>query len=68
MSLRNEQYWALKKTRQFLSDLLFPKTRPKSVKELRDRVFSCTRHFPPLDEHGKPHFSKDDFGPDKPPK
>lgn len=67
MSLRREQYYALKKTRQFLSDLIFPQTRPKTVKELKQRVFSCTRHFPPLNDDGKPYFSKDPFGPDDPP-
>ena len=68
MSLRREQYWALKKTRQFLSDMLFPQTRPKTIKELKQRVFSCTRHFPSLDEHGRPYFSKDEWGPDEPPR
>jgi len=67
VSLRNEQYRALLKTRAFLYDLCDPRKRPKSVAEMRQRVRSCTKHFPHLDEHGKPEFSKDGFGPDDPP-
>ena len=61
MSLRYEQYWSLRRTRQFLADLLHPSTRPKTVKELRVRASSCLRHFPFLEESGKPIFSQDDF-------
>lgn len=61
MSLRYEQYYALRKTKDFLHDLLIPKNRPKTVKEMRERVFSCLRHFPPLDEDGEPYFSQDKF-------
>jgi hypothetical protein len=68
MSLRREQYWALKKTQAFLRDLLFPDTRPKKVSELKDRAYRCLKHFPHLDDDGKPMFSKDDFGPDELPK
>lgn len=65
MSLRAEQYYALKKTREFLRELLVAKTRPKTSQEFKDKAYSCLRHFPYLDEHGKPMFSQDDFGPDK---
>jgi hypothetical protein len=68
MSLRREQYWALKKTQAFLRDLLFTDTRPKKVSELKDRAHSCLRHYPHLDDDGKPMFSKDGFGPDELPK
>ena len=68
MSLRREQYWALKKTQDFLRDLLLPDTRPKKVSELKARAYSCLRHYPHLDDDGKPMFSKDDFGPDELPK
>jgi hypothetical protein len=64
MSLRHEQYHALKKTQDFLRDLLFTDTRPKKVSELKARAHSCLRHFPFLDDDGKPLFSKDGFGPD----
>ena len=67
MSLRSEQYRALRKTRDFLYDLCDPRKRPKSVAEMRQRVRSCTKHFPHLDDDGKPEFSKDGFGPDDPP-
>jgi hypothetical protein len=64
MSLRREQYYALKKTQTFLRDLLFTDTRPKKVSELKARAHSCLRHYPFLDDDGKPLFSKDGFGPD----
>jgi hypothetical protein len=64
MSLRHEQYHALKKTQTFLRDLLFTDTRPKKASELKARAHSCLRHYPFLDDDGKPMFSKDDFGPD----
>lgn len=67
MSLRFEQYWALRKTRDFLWDLMDPQKRPKTVAEMRQRVRSCTKHFPFLEESGKPIWSQDDFGPDDPP-
>jgi hypothetical protein len=67
MSLRREQYWALKKTQDFLRDLLFTETRPKKVSELKERAYRCLKHFPFLDDNGRPMFSRDGFGPDEPP-
>ena len=67
MSLRYEQYHALKKTQAFLRDLLFTETRPKKASELKERAHRCLRHFPCLDDDGKPMFSQDGFGPDEPP-
>jgi hypothetical protein len=61
MSLRYEQYYSLLKTRQLLRDMVVKKTRPKTVKELHQRVFSCLRHFPPLMDDGRPMFSQDGF-------
>ena len=61
MSLRYEQYYALYKTHEFLRDLLHGSTRPKTGKELKDRAYSCLRHFPFLKENGEPMFSRDDF-------
>lgn len=63
MSLRQEQYRALKRTHEFLCNLMLP-SRPKTAKEIKERAYACLRHFPFLDEHGKPHFSQDPFGPD----
>ena len=65
MSLRNEQYKSLIRTREFLRSLLTTETRPKTVKELKEKAYRCLRHFPTLDEHGKPLFSQDPFGPDE---
>jgi len=61
MSLRYEQYHSLKKTQSFLRDLMFTDTRPKTVKELKARAYSCLRHFPYLKENGEPMFSQDGF-------
>jgi hypothetical protein len=61
MSLRYEQYRSLKYTKEFMYDLLDPKKRPRSVKELRERVFRCTRHYPALRDDGAPIFSLDDM-------
>jgi hypothetical protein len=61
MSLKYEQYHSLKKTQSFLRDLLFTDTRPKTVKELKARAYSCLRHFPHLKENGEPMFSQDNF-------
>lgn len=61
MSLRYENYYALYKTREFLRDLLHSSTRPKTGKELKDRAYSCLRHFPFLKDNGEPMFSQDEF-------
>jgi hypothetical protein len=61
MSLKYEQYNSLKLTRSFLCDLLSTKTRPKTIRETKERVYQCLRHFPRLEENGKPIFSNDDF-------
>lgn len=61
MSLRCEQRRALLKARALLPDLLHPSTRPKTVKELRDRASGALKHFPFLDERGEPMWSQDEF-------
>lgn len=58
MSLKHEQYEALRRTRELLFDLTNPKRRPKTQAEMRDRVSRCMRHFPPLMEDGEPIFSR----------
>jgi len=65
MSLRYEQYWSLKKTQQFLRDLLDKSTRPKTVTELKRRALSCLRHYPHLHNNGEPIFSRDGFTVDR---
>lgn len=62
MSLRYEQENALLITREFLLDLLNTSTRPKTVKELKERARRCLRHYPPLTKEGEPLFSTDTFG------
>lgn len=61
MSLREEQYRALLKTRDFLRDLLTTEKYPKTKKEMRMLVCSCLKHFPRLDFDGRPIFSTDLF-------
>jgi hypothetical protein len=64
MSLRAEQYRALKRTRQFLFNVMRPSETPRVPGFVRKEAGACIKHFPFLDEHGKPQFSKDPFGPD----
>jgi hypothetical protein len=59
MSLRYEQHESLRRTKEFLFDLLLTDKRPKTVKELKSRVRRCLRHFPPLTKDGEPMFSND---------
>lgn len=66
MSLRYEQYNALKKSRDFLRLLMTP-DRPKKVSEIRELAYSCLRHFPYLWESGEPMWSQDHFTDDKAP-
>jgi hypothetical protein len=56
--MKHEQYNSLLLTRELLSDLLDPKKRPKTQKEMKDRVRRCLRHYPFLGEGGKPLFSQ----------
>jgi hypothetical protein len=57
MSIRKEQYQALLRTEELLRDLVNPKKRPKTQKEMRDRVSRCLKHFPRLTDEGEPIFS-----------
>lgn len=67
MSLKNEQYNSLKKTRKFLVSIFEDKEKTKSRKvqelkrDLKKEAYSCLRHFPFLDSTGKPIFSNDEF-------
>jgi hypothetical protein len=60
MSLRYEQYWALKRTRDFMRTILAGE-QPKTKTEMREEAYRCIKHFPPLNEHGKPWWSHDEF-------
>jgi hypothetical protein len=61
MSLRSEQHRALLRSRDLLSDILHPSTRPKTVGELKERALAALRHFPFLRADGEPMFSQDSF-------
>ena len=65
MSLRYEQYWSLLKTKTLLQELLTVDKYPKTKREMRDRVYSCLRHFPPLLKSGEPMWSRDPFTKDE---
>lgn len=66
MSLRYEQYAALKRTREFLRDLFTVDKYPKTKKEMRERAYRCLKHYPFLHESGQPIWSKDPFTKDEP--
>ena len=60
MSLRYEQYHALKTTREFLRELVqWPGRMNK--RDVRDRAIRCLHHYPFLHESGEPMFSTDPF-------
>lgn len=46
MTLPNERYNAIKRTEQFLKDLMDPKATPRVPKEIRKQAYYCLRHFP----------------------
>lgn len=46
MTLPDERYRAVKWTEQFLQDLLDPKKTPRVPKAVRQRAYSCLRHYP----------------------
>ncbi len=58
MSVKIEQHRSLKYVRELLYDWLDPKKRPKGVEQMRQRIFSAMRHYPPLKEDGEPIWSK----------
>ena len=45
MTLPNERRSAVLRTEKFLKDLLDP-TKTKVPKEIRDRAYSCLKHYP----------------------
>jgi len=46
VTLPDERYRAIKYTEQFLIDLLDPKKTPRVPKDIRQRAYSCLRHYP----------------------
>ena len=65
MSLRYEQYQALRATRDFLRDLLTVKEYPKTKREMRRRARWFLKHFPLLHDSGQPMWSQDDLTEDQ---
>lgn len=46
MTLPDERYRAVKWTEDFLKDLLDPKKTPRVPRAVRQRAYSCLRHYP----------------------
>ena len=46
MTLPNEWFISMRKTRKFLFDLLDPTKTPKVPKDIRKRAYECSKHFP----------------------
>lgn len=67
MSLRYEQYAALRASRALLGRLLDPKATPRVPRAVRLEARACLRHFPPLDDKGQPYWSADGFTEDREP-
>ena len=59
MSTTQEQYWSLAKTKKWLMNQIGVRTRARNITEMKTGIFSCLRHFPALDEEGKPRFNID---------
>jgi len=45
MTMRNEEVNALKRTREFMRDILHNARMPQIA--LKDRAYSCLKHYPP---------------------
>jgi len=61
MSLRFEQYNALLMSKEFMRSLLDPKATPRIPRGIRETAYRCLRHYPFLEENGRPRFSRDSF-------
>ena len=59
MSLKFEEYNALKSTRDFLFEILHRPVRSWTSEELKGKSRNCLRHYPLLTESGEPMFSND---------
>ena len=46
MTLPCERYNAVKRTEEFLKDLMDPKKTPRVPKEVRQQAYYCLRHYP----------------------
>ena len=46
MTLPYERYHAIKRTEEFLKDLMDPKKTPRVPKNIRRQAYYCLRHYP----------------------
>jgi hypothetical protein len=46
MTLPCERYNAVKRTEEFLKDLMDPKKTPRVPKKVREQAYYCLRHYP----------------------
>lgn len=46
MTLPHERYNAVKRTEEFLKDLMDPKKTPRVPKNIRRQAYYCLRHYP----------------------
>ena len=46
MTMPSERYNAIKRTEDFLKDLLDPKKTPRVPKNIRRQAYYCLRHYP----------------------
>ena len=46
MTLPCERYNAIRRTEEFLEDLLDPKKTPRVPQRIRDQAYYCLRHYP----------------------
>ena len=46
MTTPNERCSAIERTEKFLIDLLNPTVTPRVPKEIRDRAYTCLKHYP----------------------
>ncbi len=58
MSIKREQYYSLKLTREFLFEILSMKSREIKLSTLKQKASRCLRHYPALRDSGEPVFSK----------
>ena len=61
MSLRYEQYRALKMTQDFLRKINNSYLKDLNKRELQDEARRCLHHFPFLHDNGQPIWSRDEF-------
>jgi hypothetical protein len=46
MTMPNERREAVERTQKFLIDLLNPTVTPRVPREIRDRAYTCLKHYP----------------------